>query len=142
MFALDTNVVSEIMRPQPDVGVLRWLEITPRVALCLPSIVIAELFAGIEMLPAGRKRDRLHGFVFDFVAATPRENLLVFGLEEAVHYAAIVVLRRQQGQEIKQMDAQIASIAATNRMPIVTRNVRDFEHCGIEIINPWEEAPS
>ncbi len=140
MFVLDTNVVSEIMRPRPDAEVVRWLEATPRAALCLPSVIIAELFAGIEVLPAGRRRDGLHGFVSEFIATMPRENLLVFGIEEALHYAMIVALRRRRGREIKQLDAQIASIAAANRMPIATRNVRDFEHCGVEIVNPWEPA--
>jgi predicted nucleic acid-binding protein len=140
MFVLDTDVISEITRLRPDGGVVRWLEKTPRAALCLPSVVIAALFAGIEILPEGRKRDALHGFVSDFVATTPRENLLVFGVDEALRYAAIVAMRREHGREVKQLDAQIASIAATNRMPIVTRNVRDFEHCGIEIVNPWEAA--
>lgn len=140
MFVLDTNVISELMRPQPDAGVLRWVETTPRDALCLPSFVVAELLAGIEMMPPGRKRNSLHGFVSDLIASTPRECLLVFGFEEAVHYAAIAELRRKHGREVKQLDAQIASIAASNRMPIVTRNVRDFEHCGIEVINPWTDA--
>jgi len=138
MFALDTNVISEMTRPRPDAGVVRWLEETPRSALFLPSVVVAELLTGIEMLPVGRKREGLTGFISAFISATPAENLLVFGFEEAVRYAAIFALRRRQGRTIKHLDAQIAAIAAAQHMPIVTRNVRDFEQCGIEVVNPWD----
>ncbi len=138
MFVLDTNVISEMTRPRPDRGVLRWLEQTPRDALFLPAVVVAELLAGVELLPPGRKRDGLGGFISGFVAGTPRENLLAFGLREAPHYAAIVASRRRQGKDIAPLDAQIASIAAASGIPVATRNVRDFEGCGIDVFNPWE----
>ncbi len=140
MFAVDTNVVSEITRPKPDRGVVLWFEQTARDSIYLPSVVIAELFAGIEAMPTGKKRSALSEFLTDFVSQAPESNVLGFGFDEAIHYARIVTLRRQIGREIKQFDAQIAAIAAANQMRIVTRNVRDFEHCGIELINPWESA--
>jgi len=138
MFVLDTNVISEMTRPEPDGRVLRWLRETPRDELFLPAVVVAELLAGVELLPPGRKRDGLAGFVSGFVEGTPRENLLAFGLREAPHYAAIVARRRRQGRDISPLDAQIASIAAASGMPVATRNVRDFEECGIAVFNPWE----
>lgn len=140
MFALDTNVVSEMTRPRPDPRLVDWLETTPRSTLFLPSVVVAELLAGIEMLPMGKKRDSLAGFISGFISMTPVQNLLSFGFQEAVHYAAIVAVRQRQGRTIKQLDAQIASIAAANKIAVVTRNVRDFEHCGVEIVNPWDDA--
>jgi toxin FitB len=138
MFALDTNVVSEMTRPAPDIGVVRWLEATPRSLIFLPSVVIAELYAGIEILPSGKRREGLAEFVSAFIAQSPSDHVLAFGFKEAVHYSQIVALGRRRGRVMKQLDAQIAAIAASNSMPLVTRNVRDFEHCGVEIINPWE----
>lgn len=142
MFVLDTNVISEMTRPEPDGGVLRWLKETPRAALFLPSVVVAELLAGVELLPAGRRRDGLSGFVSGFISGTPQENLLAFGIREAAFYATIVARRRRRGKDIAPLDAQIASIAAASGMPIVTRNVRDFEDCGIDVVNPWEGRPA
>ncbi|PSJ55690.1 type II toxin-antitoxin system VapC family toxin [Kumtagia ephedrae] len=136
-FALDTNVVSEMTRPTPDSGVVGWLERTPRSSLFLPSVVIAELYAGIEIMPQGKRRDSLAKFVSDFVAQAPSHHVLAFGLREAVHYAEIVASRRRIGREMKLLDAQIAAIAAANGFAVVTRNVRDFENCGVDIINPW-----
>jgi toxin FitB len=141
MFALDTNVVSEITRPEPDPGVVRWFEETSRLSLFLPSVVVAELYTGIELLPLGKRRNALADLVAEFVAQTPADHILEFGFGEAIHYARIVALRRKSGREIKQLDAQIAAIAAANEMPLVTRNVRDFENCGIEVVNPWQ-APA
>ena len=140
MFALDTSVVSEITRPLPDHGVVRWFEETPRESLFLPSVVVAELYAGIEIMPLGKKRSALADFVLAFISQAPKDHVLGFGFSEAIHYARIVALRRQIGREIKQLDAQIAAIAAANQMQVVTRNVRDFENCGVEVINPWEAA--
>lgn len=140
MFALDTNVVSEITRPVPDRRVVRWFEETPRESLFLPSVVVAELYAGIEIMPLGKKRSALAEFVLAFIAQAPKDHVLGFGFDEAIHYARIVALRRQIGREIKQLDAQIAAIAAANKMQVVTRNVRDFENCGIEVTNPWQAA--
>lgn len=136
-FALDTNVVSEMTRPAPNSGVVGWLERNPRSSLFLPSVVVAELYAGIEIMPRGKRRDSLARFVLDFVTQAPPDHVLPFGLREAVHYAEIVASRRRIGREMKLLDAQIAATAAANGIPVVTRNVRDFEDCGVEIINPW-----
>jgi predicted nucleic acid-binding protein len=138
MYALDTNIVSEITRLEPNPGVVRWLEDTSRPSLFLPSVVVAELYTGIELLPVGKKRNALAELVAAFIDQTPADHILGFGFGEAIHYARIVALRRRSGREIKQLDAQIAAIAAANQMRLVTRNVRDFENCGIEIINPWQ----
>jgi predicted nucleic acid-binding protein len=140
MFAVDTNVVSEITRPEPNPGVIRWLRETSRLSLFLPSLVVAELYAGVEVLSAGRRRSDLADFIGDFIAQAPADHVLGFGFEEAIQYARIVALRRKSGREIKQFDAQIAAIAAANKMRLVTRNVRDFADCGIEIVNPWQPA--
>jgi predicted nucleic acid-binding protein len=138
MYALDTNVVSEITRPKPNPGVVRWLEETSRSSLFLPSVVVAELHTGIELLPVGKKRNALAELVGAFIAQMPADHILGFGFGEAIYYARIVALRRKSGREIKQLDAQVAATTAANQMRLVTRNVRDFENCGIDIVNPWQ----
>lgn len=138
MFALDTNVVSEITRSTPNESVVRWLDSVPRTSLFLPSVVVAELYAGIELMPVGRRRQGLHGVIHDFVASVGRTNIIDFGLAEAAHYARILADRQRLGRRIMIADAQVAASAASRNMPVVTRNVGHFENCGTEVINPWE----
>lgn len=137
MFVIDTNLVSEIFRPKPDGGVLKWLEATPRPALYLSSVVMAELYLGLELMPAGKKREALTGLIDDFIGDGGYRNILAFGPEEAILYAAIAARRRLAGRPIKALDAQIAATAAAREFSVVTRNVRDFTDCGIEVVNPW-----
>lgn len=140
MFLIDTNLVSEMFRPKPDVGVVRFLEETPRSALLLSSIVVGELYLGLALMPEGRRREALTLMIDAFVDAGGAAAILSFGKEEALHYAGIAARRRRMGRPITEPDAQIAAIAAAHRLPLVTRNVRDFEDCGIDLINPWEAA--
>jgi len=137
MYVLDTNVVSEFMKPQPDHGVMTWLVSTPRAVLLLPSVVIAEMYFGVERMPAGKRRNALMEFADAFVAAGGPEGILPFTEPEGRAYARIGATRRRMGRPMMVADAQIAATAAVRNLPVVTRNVSDFEHCGIEIINPW-----
>lgn len=138
MFALDTNVVSEIIRPAPNPGVMRWLDAVPRTALFLPSIVVAELYAGIELMPIGKRQQGLEAMIHDFIASAGPSSIVDFGIVQAAHYARIVANCQRQGRRIMIADAQVAASAASRNFPVVTRNVGHFEDCGIEIINPWE----
>ena len=137
MFVIDTNFVSEIFRPKPDAGVLDWLRTTPRSALFLSSIVMAELYLCVELMPAGKRREALAALIDEFISDGSTENILVFGPEEAMLYAAIAARRKRAGRPIKALDAQIAASAAARQFSVVTRNVRDFEGCGVKIVNPW-----
>ena len=138
MYVLDTNVVSEFIRPRPDPGVMSWLLSIPREALLLPSVVIAEWYFGVERLPAGKRRDALMDFADTFVAAGGTEGILPFTEEEARAYARIGAHRQSIGRPMTAVDAQIAATAAVRNLPVVTRNVRHFENCGIHIVDPWK----
>lgn len=138
MFALDTNVISETMREAPNPAVMAWLESVPRDSIFLPSVVVAELHAGTELLPAGRRRSFLETAIRDFIAGVGPSNIIDFTLAEAVHYARILAERQRLGRRIAIADAQVAACAASRGIAVVTRNVSHFEKCGVAIINPWE----
>ncbi len=138
MIVLDTNVVSELMKPGPAASVLDWMAEQPASSLYTTSITQAEILHGIGLLPAGRRRDALERaaeamFAQDFVG-----RVLVFGSDAASPYARIAVERRCAGRPISQFDAQIAAIARAAGAAIATRDVQGYAGCGLRLINPWK----
>lgn len=135
MIILDTNVISEAMRgPRADPGVLRWLRGLPQVPVTT-VITRAEIMAGIALLPAGSRRERLRtaaAAAFDALGAC-----LPLVPECAGAYADIVASRRATGRPIGGMDALIASIARISGARLATRDVADFTDLGIELVDPW-----
>lgn len=140
MYILDTNVVSEFIKPRPEPRVMSWLASNRREVLLLPCAVIAELLFGIERMPTGKRRDALREFAEAFIAGGGEEGVLSFSEKEARAYARIGAHRQRIGRPISQLDAQIAATASVRDLPVVTRNVRDFADCGIDVINPWRDA--
>jgi toxin FitB len=140
MHLLDTNVVSEAFRPRMHPAVKSWFDRTDRNGLFLSSITKAELLYGLAIMPSGRRKVQLAGVIWRFLAQEMRTEVLAFGSQEAEHYAEIAAQRRVSGRPIIQSDAQIAAIARVRKFSVVTRKVRDFEGCGIDIVNPWESA--
>lgn len=138
MILLDTNVISEILRPLPDARVLDWLKSYPKAEFWTTSIVIAEMLTGIERMPAGRKQSGLRDEVNGLIEEDFNGQILFFDLTSARAYAQIFSKRQRCGRPISQLDAQIAAIALTHRATLATRNERDFEDCEIQIINPWK----
>ena len=138
MILLDTNVVSEVMRERPDHAVRGWLKSLPKRELWTASVVIAELLSGIDLMPAGRKKEALREGVEGMIAEDFRGQVLKFDVSAARHYGQILAFRKQQGRPIREMDALIAATAKSNNATLATRNPRDFEHCGIPLINPCE----
>lgn len=137
MTLLDTNIVSEMMRPLPDPHVMAWLDQAEPGSLFLSSITVAEILVGIALLPTGSRRQSLaHGFAA-LLERGFAERVLGFGLSNAPVYAQIVAHRRALGRPIAQFDAQIASIARAQGMPLATRNTDDFDECDIELVNPF-----
>jgi predicted nucleic acid-binding protein len=138
MILLDTNVLSELMRSNPSKRVLAWTKAQRAEVLFTSSVTEAEVLHGIELLPAGRRRASLllaAKGVFDIDFAG---RVLPFDSAAAAHYATIATKRKVAGRPISQFDAQIAAIAARSKLAVATRNVRDFEACGVELINPFD----
>ena len=138
MIVLDTNVVSELMKSVPALAVADWIAHQPATSLYTTSVTQAEILHGILLLPSGKRRTALEAaaeamFQEDFGA-----RVLPFGGEAARAYAQISAQRRRVGRLISQFDAQIAAIARSARAAVATRNVSDYEGCGIAVLNPWE----
>jgi toxin FitB len=137
MIVRDTNVISENMRERPDPAVLAWLDQQPEKELWTTSAVIAELLAGIELKPPGRKQKALREVVEDMIADDFRGQVLPFNLQAAPLYAEILASRKKIARPIREMDAQIAAAARVHGATLATRNVRDFAGCDLELVNPW-----
>lgn len=138
MIVLDTTVVSELMRRQPNAKVFAWVARQRRSEMYATCITKAEIFYGIALLPDGRRKtvfavEAERMFRDDF--AVP---ILAFDAEAAMRYAEIRSIRRRAGRPVAPLDAQIAAIATAVGAAVATRNVDDFDGCGIAVINPWD----
>lgn len=138
MIVLDTNVISELMRLAPTASVVRWIDGQPIGSLYTTAVTQAEILHGVQLLPRGKRRDAIavaaaQMFEQDFVA-----RVLPFGSDAARAYAEIAATRRRQGHPISAFDAQIAAITRTAGAELATRNVDDFDGCGIDVIDPWD----
>ena len=140
MILLDTNVLSELMRPVPEVRVGRWLAGRLDGDVCISAITEAELRYGAALLPPGRRRSALVGAIEAMLGEDFAGRILPFDSEAAVAFAGIAAGRREAGRPISQADAQIAAIARSRGAALATRNVADFERCGIVVVNPWTDG--
>jgi predicted nucleic acid-binding protein len=142
MILLDTNILSELMRPEPEKGVEQWLAEQPDASVFISAITEAELRYGVALLPAGKRRSALATVIEDMLGEDFIGRILPFDSAAAVAFAKIAANRRQAGRIIAQADAQIAAIARSRGAALATRNVQDFQECGVEVINPWHIAPT
>ncbi len=136
MIVLDTNVVSEVFKAAPERRVAAWMaaQRAHDIFLCAP--VMAELHYGVVRLPPGRRRDDL-AERYGRVRQMFQSKILAFNLQAAESFSEIIVGRERVGAPISPFDAQIAAIARTRGASVATRNVRDFENCGVTLIDPW-----
>lgn len=137
IYVIDTNVVSELMRPRPEPLVALWLTERPLDSIIVPTMVVAEVVVGIEMLPPGRRRREISA-VFDSLMTNVFGSRVVdIDRDAAVAYAVLSARRRLMGRPLPVGDGLIAGVAASRDAVIVTRNTDDFEDLGITLINPW-----
>lgn len=137
MIVLDTNVLSEVLRPKPEERVLDWLDEQPANSVFTTAITQGEILYGIRLLADGHQRRKLWdaaNAIFDDDFAG---RVLGFDSDAAGHYADIGATRLAAGRPISQFDATIAAIARSNGATLATRNTMDFEGCGVEVVNPW-----
>ena len=138
MIILDTNVLSEAMRPNPTASVMHWLAAQPRQALRTTSISVAEILRGLYRMPEGRRRADLERRFHAFMWRAFRNDVIDFDAAAAEAYARFAVEREHAGKAVTGPDAMIAGIASVHGADIATRNVADFLGCGTGVINPWE----
>jgi toxin FitB len=138
MIVLDTNILSELMRPAPSEAVQRWVAEQPVTNLFTTTITQAEIFFGLALLPEGRRRSDLLIAAEQMFAEDFADRLLAFDTPAAIEFATIAATRRRQGRPTGTFNAQIAAIALSRGATLATRNVADFQDCGLTVINPWE----
>lgn len=138
MIIVDTNVISELLRPTPAPQVEAWLAAQDGASIYFTTISEAELRYGVALLPAGKRRSALARAVENILEEDFRGRILPFDREAARCHAAIAVERREAGRPISQFDCQIAAIARARGAAVAARNTGDFSGCGVRLIDPWD----
>jgi len=139
MIVLDTNVLSEALQPVPEPSVLDWLSNQPRASLFITTVTRGEILYGIRILADGKRRRGLWDAVMKIFDADFADQVLSFDSEAADMYAEIAASRRAAGKPISQFDAMIVAMARSRGASLATRNAKDFEDCGVDVINPWKD---
>ncbi len=140
MILLDTNVVSELMRRVPAKVVESWFDGQEPTQLFVYSVSVAEILFGLRTMPEGHRRDAMNARFEGFLGSAFQHSILDFDGAAARAYGDIRGARKEMGRPMSNFDAQIAAIARVHRFAVATRNVRDFEDMGLELINPFENA--
>ena len=137
MIVLDTNVISELFKPVPDPGVMAWVGSLSGSDMFTTAVTRGELLFGLHCMPAGRRRSDLLQQLTALFEQKLVGHVLPYDGDAADAHAGLAALRRAQGRPVAQSDAMIAGIARSRGATLATRNVRDFEGCGIMVVDPW-----
>jgi predicted nucleic acid-binding protein len=137
LIILDTNVISEPLKPRPDAAVLRWLDRQSPATLYVTTISQAELLARVAALPAGKRRTELRKVVEKELVSLFANRILPFGERSAEAYAQVVITANGAGNPIDFADAAIGAIAIEHNFILATRNVGDFKGTSVKLLNPW-----
>jgi len=135
---LDTNVLSELIRPEPNEGVTTWLDSLDSAAVATTAITAAELRYGVARMPAGQRRERLNEAIRGLIEDDLEGRVEPFDAAAATHYAALVSDRDKAGRPISMADGQIAAICRKLGATLATRNTSDFQDTGIDLLDPWQ----
>lgn len=136
MILLDTNVVSEAMKPEPDLAVRRWLDEQSAETVFLSSVTVAELMFGIGALPKGKRKDKLTS-ALDGLMDLFADRIVPFDTRAARHYAVVAVKARAAGKGFPTPDGYIAAIAASLDLAVASRDTSAFMAVGLTVIDPW-----
>lgn len=138
MIVLDTNIVSELMRVEPDSTVVSWIDAHQPADLYITAITAAELFFGVERMPPGQRRTRIASAIADMLEVDFTDRVLPFDVSASLDYGRVVAHREHVGRPIGMADAMIAATAlSAGAALIATRNTKDFSDTGVALINPW-----
>ena len=137
MIILDTNVVSEAMKPEPNPVVRAWLNDQAAETLCLSSVTLAELLFGIAALPSGKRKEML-ALTLEGLMGLFKDRVLPFDVEAARHYADLAVVAKVSGRGFPTPDGYIAAIAASRGFIVASRDTAPYEAARVTVINPWQ----
>jgi predicted nucleic acid-binding protein len=137
MIVLDTNVLSECWRKTPNIQVLSWLAAQPQASLFTTTVVESEILYGVQLLADGARKDALSLAVKAVFNDNLTGRVLTYDQDAARSYAEIASNRKKMGKPISQFDAMIAAVAHSRGATLATRNVKDFEGCAIQLVDPW-----
>ena len=140
IYLLDTNVLSETMKPRPAAEIAAWMRAQPLRSLFIAAICQAEILAGIAIMPTGRRRTELEAMAHAIFSQDFDGRILPFDAQAAGVYAKLFALRRQSGRPIETPDLIVAATARVHDAAIVTRDTGGFDGCGLAVVNPWETA--
>lgn len=138
-YLLDTNAISEWVKPRPDPGIARWLDEVDEDRTCLSVITLGELRKGVDRLPDGRRRDRLEQWLTSALPDRFAGRTLPVSAAVADEWGRLLARAENAGTAIGGTDALIAATARVHGLQVVTRNVAHFGHTGVEVISPWIE---
>jgi predicted nucleic acid-binding protein len=139
MILLDTNVISEPLRRDPEARVIKWIDAQSLETLFLSAITVAELRFGVANLPVGKRRDELQTSLENQILPLFAGRVRPFDMDCTTAYAKLMAKAKSAGLAIAAADGYIASIAATNRFSVATRDVSPFQAVGVNVINPWDD---
>lgn len=139
-FLLDTNVLSEVRRPQPDPNVLSWLDQVDEDRVSLSVISIAEIARGVALLERGKRKTELAHWLEHELPARFDGRVIAVDLPAALAWGRLLAETKRAGIALSVMDGWIAAIAESRGLTLVTRNTKDFENLGIALLNPWLET--
>ena|ERR1700675_4368301 len=137
MILLDTNVISALMRPQPEIPVLRWLDSQPRSSIWISSVALMELRYGLQILPKGRRQDVMLQLLEKLLTEKIESRVASFDAAAAQHAADLMASRRQRGRTGEYRDTMIAGIALATGATLATRNTTHFADLSVPVVNPW-----
>lgn len=136
MILLDTDMLSGLMRPQPEAAVVAWLDRQPRISVWITAITVLEIRFGIALMPPGSRRTRLEG-AFDRAIEKIEGRIVSFDAPAAEEAANLMAERRRQGRPIELRDTMIAGVAIAQRATLATRNIRHFADLPVAVVDPW-----
>ena len=140
MFVMDTNVASELMRPNPTRAATTWIAGHDAGEIYLTAVSEAELLYGVAIMPNGKRRNAIEAAINRWLNLGFRDRIVPFDSAAARAYAEIAADRRRAGRPIGEADCQIAAICKSRDAILITRNVRDFQGTGVEVVDPWDAA--
>lgn len=137
MILLDTNVISEMMKKSPSTKVMRWIDQQEVTYLFVTAITLAEISYEINVLPKGKRRNLIESAFNKAIHASFKHHILSFDESSAYLYGKLMGHRKKLGRPLSVLDGQIAAIALVHQATVATRNIRDFAHCDLDLIDPF-----